>query len=269
MALLARWRADQLVYEDTSGTDAVEDTDAVAAWGIADGSLAGSLATQSTSGRRPVYAANDGGYPSLTFSNANKSSLLLAHSAAWVLSALTWLVVVKPTKSTVQANVSGNGVIVGKGASWANFGVHVNQFLPAIGTPANVIWQHDSYSQRVVAITAPANSNDWMVLCGCADASGVRMCLNRQSSVRIAQTKAVALGTASIAIGADADNTAYSMGGPMREVAFWDTALDESEMAAEIDAAMSRWGVTNTVEPPASGVTGFTGLSGLSGRLGT
>lgn len=260
MTLLARWRADQSVYEDTSGTDAAEDADSVASWGIAAGSVTG-LALQSTSGRRPVYAANDAGYPSLTWSNTNKSSLLLAHSASWVTTSLSWLAVVKHqnTSSATPRHFWGRSFMWNEAGAW--FTAH--NAVPSVN-PVSDIYSHSGYLSRGISI--PRQSSGWFVIACTIDANELRMYGNRQSAVRIAQSGTLSMGTGSLAIGADADNTIYSFDGSMREIAFWNTALTESEMGTEIDAAMSRWGVTNTVTPPAS--AGFTGLSGV-GRLGT
>lgn len=253
MALLAQWRADQEVYEDTGGTDAVEDADAVASWGVYAGTLAASLATQSTVGRRPVYTANDGGYPSLTFSNTNKSSLLLSHSSDWLVSAVSWLAVVKPTKTTVQASGSGNGTIFGKGSSWTNFGCHISQLITGINTPPNLFWFHTGYTTRSVITSTAESAASWQVIWGFADGTCIKGGVNRQSVVRTLQSQTIALGTSAVAIGADADNTGYSFAGSMREIAFWDTALSETDIATEVDAAMTRWGITNSVSPPSSG----------------
>jgi hypothetical protein len=86
-----------------------------------------------------------------------------------------------------------------------------------------------------------------------ADGTCIKLGINRQTAVRILQSQTIAMGTNAIAIGADADNTSYSMAGAMREIAFWDTALSEADMATEVDAAMTRWGITNSVTPPSSG----------------
>ncbi len=253
MALLAQWRADQEVYEDTGGTDAVEDADAVASWGVYAGTLSASLATQATAGRRPVYTANDGGYPSLTFSNTNKSSLLLAHSSDWLVSAVSWLAVIKPTKTTTIPSGVGNGAVFGKGVTWTNFGCHVSQLIISVSTPANFAWWHTGYTTRSVCASLPDVSASWHVLWGIADGTSIKAGINRQSAVRTLHSQAIAMGTSSVAIGADADNTLYSMAGAMREIAFWDTALSENDMATEVDAAMSRWGISNSVSPPSSG----------------
>lgn len=253
MALLAQWRADQEVYEDTGGTDAAEDTDAVASWGVYAGTLSASLATQSTSGRRPVYTANDGGYPSLTFSNTNKSSLLLAHSSDWLVSAVSFLAAVKITKSVTALAGIGAGSVFGKSSAWANFGLHYGALFSTLTTPANAYWLHTGYTTRLAALSMPDSSASWHVVWGIVDGTSIKVGVNRQSAVRTLQSQTIAMGTSSIAIGADADNTSYSMTGSMREIAFWDTALSESDMATEVDAAMTRWGVTNSVTPPVSG----------------
>lgn len=253
MPLLAQWRADHEVYEDTGGTDAAEDTDAVASWGVYAGTLSASLATQSTSGRRPVYASNDGGYPSLTFSNTNKSSLLLAHSSDWLVSAVSWLAVIKPTKTTVISGGVGNGTVFGKGATWTNFGCHVSQLIISVSAPPNLAWWHTGYTVRSMCASLPDVSASWHVLWGIADGTCIKGGVNRQSAVRTLQSQTIALGTNSVAIGADADNTSYSLTGSMREIAFWDSALSETDMATEVDAAMSRWGISNSVSPPSSG----------------
>jgi hypothetical protein len=63
------------------------------------------------------------------------------------------------------------------------------------------------------------------------------------------------VGTSALTLGEDADLSGlYNLvQGVIYEVAFWDAGLSESEMATEIDGAMTRWGVTNTVTPPSTG----------------
>lgn len=253
MPLLAQFRADQEVWSDTGGTTAATDGGAVAGWGVASGTLSTSIATQSTSARRPTYTANDGGYPSLTFSNANRSSLLLSHTSDWLVSAVSWLAVVRPTKTTVIAGGTGNGILWGKGASWLNIGAHIGQLITGINSPANVFWWHTGYTSRIATFSTADGSATWSVVWGVADGVCIKGGVNRQTAVRTSQSQTIALGTNAVAIGADADNTVYSMAGTMREIAFWDEALSESAMAAQVDAAMSRWGISNSVTPPASG----------------
>lgn len=255
MALLAQFRADQEVWSDTGGTTAIANGGSVAGWGVAAGTLAASIATQATAGRRPIYASSDGGYPSLTFSNASKSSLLLAHSSDWLVSAVSWLAVVKPTKTTVASGGAGNGIVFGKSNTWANIGCHIGQLITGISTPANVVWLHTGYTTRMAVLSLPEAAASWHVIWGIADGVCIKGGINRQSAVRTLQSQTIALGTTSLAIGADADNTVYSMSGAMREIAFWDTALSEADMATEVDAAMTRWGISNSVTPPSSGST--------------
>lgn len=91
-SLLAEWAADDAstIYEDTGGTDLAEDGDGVAAWRTTSNSVLSLLATQSTSGNRPLYRANyaSSGYPGVEFDGTN-DGLLIPHDAAFDTSELT------------------------------------------------------------------------------------------------------------------------------------------------------------------------------------
>lgn len=258
MTLLARWRADQLTFEDTGGTDASENGDGLAAWGIYEGSQAGALATQSTAGARPIWNSSDGGYPSVSVTGSLAQRMALAHSAPWVLTAFSWLAVVRMVEGFQRH-------IWGRGSSWANAGCYLTQNSSAINR--SVLF-HTHYEQRSSIVSKPDDtSSTWFVVGGTADASCIKVYVNKQSSSRLLQSQTVNFGTSALTLFGDGSgSTTYQMTGAAREFAFWSSALSETEMQTEITAAMSRWGVTNTVTPPAS--AGFTGLSGV-GRLGT
>lgn len=261
MTLLARWRADQLVFEDTSGTDAAENTDGVAAWGIYEGSQAGSVATQSTSGNRPIWNSDDGGYPSVSVTGSSTQRLNLAHSAPWVITSFSWLAAIKITMGNLTH-------VWGRGSAWTNAGVMSNPTIS--GTSIYQITFHTGYITRAIPTAHPTHlAATWFVIGGTADGSCIKSYINTQSASRVLQSQTVNFGTNPLTLFGDGSTFAqFHMTGAAREFAFWDSALSETDMQTELAAAMTRWGITNTVEPPSSGVTGFTGLSGV-GRLGT
>lgn len=244
MSLLARVRADQLTFEDTSGTDACENGDGLASWGIYEGSQAGSLFVQSTGGNRPIWNSSDGGYPSVSVTGASAQRIALAHSAPWVLTAFSWLAAIKIT--TAQ-----NRHIWGRGGAWTNAAVYLD------GYTANMefrsLYFHTGYLTRFAATPKPDNTNTtWFVAAGIADASKMEIYLNRQSVARVSQSNTIDFGTNPLTLFGDGSGSAsYNMTGAAREFAFWDNALTGAEMQVEIDAAMLRWGISNTVTPPA------------------
>lgn len=248
MALLARWRADQLTFEDTGGTDACENGDGVAAWGVYEGSQAGNLATQSTGASRPIWNSNDGGYPSVSVTGSSSQRLDLSHSAAWVLTSFSWMAVVRFTPGLVRH-------IWGRGASWLNAGIFVTEI--STGGILTGLTFHTGYTTRAAVISKPSSVNaDWFVLAGTADSSCLKTYANEQSACRILQSQTVNFGTNPLTLFGDGSGAStYHMTGAAREFAFWDAALTETEMQAEISAAMARWGVTNTVTPPTGGTS--------------
>lgn len=238
MSLLARVRADQLIFEDTSGTDSCENGDGLAAWGIYEGSQTGSLFVQSTSGNRPTWNSSDGGYPSVSVSASH--TIALAHSSPWVLTSFSWMAVVKVTENL-------NTHLWGRGASWVNAGV----YLYSGGGAPRFINFHTGYSTRMSQLSKPdTTATTWFVAAGTADSECIKLHINRQSSSRHVQAHTVNFGTSPLTL--FGDGSTYRMTGAAREFAFWDVALTANEMAAEIDAAMGRWGVTNTIAPPDS-----------------
>ena len=206
----------------------------MASWGVYEGTLAGQLAVQSAAGRRPTYNANDGGYPSLSSSNANRSSLDSAHSAAWLVTAFSWLAVVK---TGVWQNYRH---LWGRGPSWTNAGCYLRVVESTSTVP--VLYWHCGYTYRAVFVHHPANDpTAWFVAAGTADTTVQKGYVNRQSASRLLETQTIAMGTSGTTLFSDADDMSYgSLDGALREIAFWNTALTESQMASEIDAAMSR-----------------------------
>jgi len=248
MTLLARWRADQLTYEDTGGTDACENGDGLAAWGIYEGSQAGSLATQSTAGNRPIWNSNDGGYPSVSVTGSSAQRIALSHSAPWVLTAFSFLAAIKITNG--RANH-----VWGRGSAWTNAGLYLDGFIE--NNTYQTVYFHTSYATRWSSVPKPDNTGTtWFVAAGIADGTKLELYVNRQSVGRILQSQTINFGTNPLTLFADGSGPTimYNMTGAAREFAFWSTALAGSEMQTEIDAAMTRWGITNTVTPPASAV---------------
>lgn len=245
MALLARWRADQLVFEDTSGTDAAENADGLAAWGIYEGSQAGSLATQSTSGNRPIWNSSDGGYPSVSVTRSSVQRLNLSHSAAWAVTAFSWLAVVK-----IDTTAIGLPHLWGRGSGWTNAGVMA--CADPFGANIYSALLFHAHYERPVQIARPSmSSSTWFVVAGTADGTDICSYVNRQSASRLSLARTVDFGTSALTLFGDGSASSnYHTTGAAREFAFWNTALTGAEMNTEIDAAMTRWGITNTVTPP-------------------
>jgi hypothetical protein len=132
------------------------------------------------------------------------------------------------------------------------------------------VFFHTSYLTRFSALPKPDHTDTtWFVVAGTASATAIDCYMNRQSVARVLQSQTIDFGTNPLTLFGDGSGTAiYHMTGASREFAFWSTALSGADMQTEIDAAMTRWGITDTVSVPASGSAGFTGLSGV-GRLGT
>lgn len=246
MTLLARWRADQLIFEDTGGTDACENGDGVAAWGIYEGSQAGNLATQSTSGNRPIWNSSDGGYPSVSVTGSSVQRLSVSHSAPWALTSFSWIAVVRTSLAAFTH-------LWGRGSSWANAGCFTNDI--SSGSINTGVVFHTSYTARASIVTKPdITASTWFVAGGTADGSCIKTYANLQSASRVLKSQTVNFGTNPLTLFGDGGtNGSYHMTGAAREFAFWDAALTENEMATEIASAMSRWGVTNTIAPPTSG----------------
>ena len=251
MTLLARWRADQLVYEDTGGTDLAENGDGVAAWGIYQGTQAGNLATQATAGNRPTYNSNDDGYPSISVVRASVQRLDLAHSAPWVLTQFSWLSVLKIANNTTANQASH---IWGRGSGWTNAGAFVDGF--SINTLFSGIAFHTAYNVRAVLNQKPdTTATNFFCVAGVADGTTMRLFVNRQSVTRLSQSQTINFGTNALTIFGDGSSSSvYHPTGAMRELSFWSVALSESSMASEIDTAMATWGVSNTIAPPAIGI---------------
>lgn len=246
MTLLARWRADQLIFEDTGGTDSCENGDGLAAWGIFEGSQSGLLATQTTAGNRPIWNSDDGGYPSVSVTGSSVQRLNMPHSAAWALTSFSWLAVVRFTPAVVRH-------VWGRGASWLNAGAFISEI--STGGLYTGLTFHTGYTTRASVVSKPSGVNaDWIVLAGSADSACLKTYANEQSVSRVLQSQTVNFGTNPLTLFGDGSgSSSYHMTGASREFAFWDSALSEAEMQTEISAAMVRWGVTNTVAPPSSG----------------
>jgi hypothetical protein len=193
---------------------------------------------------------------------ASVQRLSLAHSAAWVLTQFSWLAAIKITEAQWSH-------IWGRGSTWGNAGC----FLDATNYLSNVhggIYFHTSYNVRgAQAIKPDVTATTWFVVAGIANGANIQVFVNRQSVSRLLQSQTINFGTNPLTLlGDGSSNSAYHPTGATREFAFWDTALTQSAMESEIDAAMSRWGISNTVTVSSGSAAGFTGLSGV-GRLGT
>ena len=255
MALLFRCRADQKVYNATTGTTAASDGGAVGSWEPSDGLITTRL-LHATKG--PTYRANDNssGYPGLEWS-AGKL-LTLAHSSYWTgWSSLSWLVVARnldsPSSSTYRY-LWGKGTSAG---SWNNIGCRINNasFSEDVFT-----WHDAGYAGRKCSETTPTETASVRyVLAGSANSSKICTYVNLQSSSRRAISQSISVGTAQFVLGEDAEGSGtYNLTqGVVFEIAVWNAALTESEMATEIGNAMTRWGVTNTADLPTTSSGGI------------
>jgi len=185
-SLMLEWAADEptTIYEDTSGTDTAEDGDSVASWrSTANGSLS-LLATQSTSGSRPIYRANyaSSGYPAIEFDGTD-DGLIFPHDAGLSITNQTIFIVAKAdTVSAFRMLLSkvGNGAwttgITIATSSIANLSVYIDgaangmvqpgisgRFIMAFRYDGSIsrLWRNDAQIDsvaRVGSVTANAQN---------------------------------------------------------------------------------------------------------------
>ena len=247
MALLFRLRSTNKVYNATTGTTAASDGGAVGSWEPTAG-LITTRALHATKG--PTYRSNDNasGFPGLEWS-AGKL-LTMAHSTEWTgWTSFSWMAVVRNMTTS-----SANRYLWSRSNSgaWSNAGCRMN-----IASYSDPIWTfHDAaYSGRRQSTPLPTlTAATRYVMAGSVDATKMCSYINRQSSIRRLESGTVSLGTSGLTIGEDYDSAGtYNLTqGVLFELAFWDSALTEAEMATEIDTAMTTWSVSNTVSPPST-----------------
>lgn len=249
MALLFRLRSTDKVYNATTGTTAASDGGAVGSWEP----MAGLITTRALhASKGPTYRANDNssGFPGLEWS-AGKL-LTMAHSTEWTgWTSFSWLAVIR----NMTASSSQNRYLWSRSNSsaWANAGCRINS---AVYSDPTWTWHDAVYSGRRESIILPTTTAATRyVMAGSVDSTKICSYINKQSSIRRLESGTLALGTSGLTIGEDYDSAGtYNITqGVLFELAFWDSALTESEMATEIDTAMTTWSVSNTVTPPSSG----------------
>lgn len=255
-SLMLEWAADEptTIYEDTGGTDQAEDADSVASWrSTANGSLS-LLATQSTSGSRPIYRANyaSSGYPAIEFDGTD-DGLLIPHNAALSITNQTIFIVAKAD------TILNWRMLVSKlsSGSWAQ-GLHIATYgstLLTLGLDAaqNASINPGTTSRFVAAYRYDgANGRGW---------------LNDSQITSAARSGVVTGHTANGGIGnGGAAGGNYPWDGGIQHILWCSGSCPRSAVDYVVNALGDRWGIS--IEDPASGTSGFTGLSGV-GRLGT
>lgn len=251
MALLFRCKTTEKVYNSTGGTTAASDGGTGVSWEPAEGLITTRFLHAS---KGPTYRANDNssGYPGLEWS-AGKL-LQMAHSADFVgWSSFSWMIV---CRNLDVSSSSQYRYLLSKGSSagaWDRFGVRIN----AGSYTEDVITFHPGGYTGGKGSESPPNETaaTRYVLLGSADGSKICTYVNRQTATRRAITNSITMGTSGLTLGEDVDGSGtYNLTqGVIFEVALWNSALTDSEAFTEIDAAMTRWGVSNTVTPPSSG----------------
>jgi len=262
MALLFRLRSTDKVYNATTGTTAASNGGAVGSWEP----MAGLITTRALHASKGMtYRSNDNssGFPGLEWS-AGKL-LTMAHSSDWVgWSSFSWLAVVR----NITANSSQNRYLWSRSnsSSWANAGCRLNS---ASYSEPTFTWHDAAYSGRRQSVSVlKATAATRYVIGGSVDSSKICTFINRQTVTRDSESGTIALGTSGLTIGEDYDSAGtYNLTqGVIFELAFWNAALTETEMASEIDTAMSNWSISNTVTPPSSG-GGIMRHPGMCGGL--
>ncbi len=255
-SLLLEWAADEptTIYEDTGGTDAAEDGDGVASWrSTANGSLS-LLATQSTSGSRPIYRSNyaSSGYPAIEFDGTD-DGLLIPHNAGMSITNQTIFIVAKA--DTVSAyrmllsKVGNGGWTTGLAATTIN------------GTNLSTYVNGTAYG------TLKPGSNRFIFVFR-YDGSLIRLWRNDAEIQSLDLVGSVTANTSNGGIGNGGQSGGnYPWDGPIQHIVWCNGSYSRAAIDYVVNALGDRWGIS--IENPPSGTSGFTGLSGLSGRLGT
>lgn len=263
MALLFRLRADQKVYNATTGTTAASDGGSVGSWEPYEG-LISTRALHATKG--PTYRANDNssGYPGLEWS-AGKL-LTMAHSSEWVgWTSFSWLIVGRNFDVSSSSQYRYLFSKASTYGSWDRFGLRINQ---ANYSEDLFTFHPGAYGDARQSETVQSNTSGRFVLAGSADGSKLCTYVNTRTATRNPKSNTITIGTSPFTIGEDVDASGtYNLTqGTFYEIALWNAALSETEMATELTSAMSRWGITETLGPASSG-GGLLVAPGMNGGL--
>lgn len=260
----ARFRADEGVFEDAAGTDAVEDTDLVKCWKSAAASAFAKSAVQSAGAREPVYAASDGGYPSIAFTD---DVLVITHDSDWASwTGMSWLMAVYITTTNSNEYLWTFG-----DTAWDQPGIRVFVDAASATTTVALTFHPGAYNaaQFREAMMRRPTLNRWNILAGAADATSVRLWLNKQLIARHTITGSFTVGTRNKHIGGAGNATTYTVASmKLREMTWWSSMLTEAQMNTEVDDAMTRWGITNEIDPPAASGGGAATLINSGGLVG-
>lgn len=251
---VARLRADEGVYEDSGGTDPCEDADSVLRWDFASDSTASAHAV-GVSALEPTYVASDGGDPAVRCQN---QILEIAHTADWAgWTEISWLVVFKHAANAVSLD-----------AIWSKGGSSYDAPCFRCGgenasypRPMVFVWQAGHYNNDKRNMSLTVEEDKYHLVAGSCKAAEGRLYLNGQSIQRMKMINSMSWGTRSVTIGSGFDGTSRAMPDLyLREIAWWDSALSEEDMATEIDEVMTRWSLSNDIDPPEAGGGGRPNL---------
>jgi hypothetical protein len=241
-SLLLEWAADEpaTIYEDTGGTDAAEDGDAVASWrSTANGSLS-LLANQSVLASRPLYRANyaSSGYPALDFDGAN-DGLSIPHNAALSITNQTIFIVAKSdTLSAWRMLLSkvGNG-------SWSN-GIHIAAYSSTL-----LLFAANNVGLGSVL---PGTSSRFITASRYNGTSG-EMWLNDTNISGVNSSLTVTSNTSDGGIGSGGPaGGAYPWDGAIQHILWCNSAISRTAMEYVVNALGDRWGIS-IADPPTIG----------------
>lgn len=241
-SLLLEWAADEptTIYEDTGGTDAAEDGDAVASWrSTANGALS-LLANQSTPLNRPIYRANyaSSGYPAIEFDGSN-DGLLIPHNAALSITNQTVFIVAKAdTLSAWRMLLSKVG-----NASWTT-GIHIASYSASL-----LSWYGNNAS---FANVQPGTLNRFIIAARYNSASG-ELWLNDTTIGGITVATSITGHSADGGIGnGGSAGGSYPWDGPIQHILWCDGACSRTAMEYVVNALGDRWGIS-IADPPTIG----------------
>lgn len=243
-SLLAEWAADQpsTIYEDTGGTDAAEDGDMVAAWRSTSNSALSSLATQSTSGDRPIYRSNyaGSGYPCIEFDGSG-DALIIPHHSSWNASGVTAFCV---CQADVISNWrfawlrSPNQVWTGQG-----LGVQASNLTMFFGAGWYITGAPISTAAKSIIWGAYGGPT------GVIGANGLAMLTNTTTGTPTSHTATGGIGNGNL--GASGN---YPWDGAIHHLLICSRALMFTEIEYVLNALGDRWGISIT-DPPSIGGT--------------
>lgn len=243
-SLMLEWAADEpaTIYEDTGGTDAVEDGDAVASWrSTANGSLS-LLANQSTLANRPLYRANyaSSGFPAIEFDGSN-DGLLVPHSTALNITNQTIVIVAKAdTLSAWRMLLSKVG-----NSSWTN-GFHIASYSSsAVNFFINTLQ---------LATAQPGTANRVIFAIRYNGVSG-EMWINDSAIGASTFSATLTTNTSDGGIGfAGQSGGGYYWDGAIQHILWCNGACSRTAMEYVVNALGDRWGISIT-DPPSIGGT--------------